>query len=220
MATSAEKNRQISQLRKEYTIAGLHETDLDDDPFAQFEKWFQQALDAGVPEPTAMTLATATKKGKPSARIVLLKNYDDRGFVFFTNYDSHKGRELMRNPAAASVFHWVELERQVRIVGTVERTSRKESGHYFRTRPVGSQLGAWASKQSDVIPSREVVETRARELAAQFENKEIPLPPFWGGFRIKPTEIEFWQGRPNRLHDRFRYSLLRGRSWRVERLSP
>jgi pyridoxamine 5'-phosphate oxidase len=220
MAASIEKDGSISRLRKEYTIAGLHESDLERDPFAQFEKWLQQALIACLPEPTAMTLATATKKGKPSARIVLLKNYDDRGFVFFTNYESHKGRELLRNPAAASVFHWAELERQVRIVGTVERTSRKESEHYFRTRPVGSQLGAWASKQSEVIPSREVVENRARELATEYENKEIPLPPFWGGFRIKPTEIEFWQGRPNRLHDRFRYSLLRGRSWRIERLSP
>lgn len=210
----------ISHLRKEYTIAGLTENELDPNPFKQFRKWLNQALQAGLPEPTAMTLATATKNGKPSARIVLLKNVDEEGFVFFTNYRSRKGQELLKNPAAALVFHWVELERQVRIIGTAKKVSREESTQYFRTRPIGSQLGAWASKQSQILDSRQAIERRVLELEAQFANKDIPVPPAWGGFRIKPTEIEFWQGRPNRLHDRLRYALKRGGKWRIERLSP
>lgn len=213
-------DKSISHLRKEYTIAGLTENELDPNPFKQFRKWLNQALGAGLPEPTAMTLATATKGGKPSARIVLLKNVDEEGFVFFTNYGSRKGRELLKNPAAALVFHWVELERQVRIIGTAKKVSREESAQYFRTRPIGSQLGAWASKQSEILESRQEIEKRVLELEAQYANKEIPVPPAWGGFRIKPTEIEFWQGKPNRLHDRLRYAPNRGGKWRIERLSP
>jgi pyridoxamine 5'-phosphate oxidase len=210
----------ISHLRKEYTIAGLTEKELDPDPFRQFRLWLNQALDAGLAEPTAMTLATATKDGKPSARIVLLKNIDAEGFVFFTNYGSRKGRELLKNPSAALVFHWVELERQVRIIGKAKKVSREESEQYFRIRPIGSQLGAWASKQSEILQSRQEIEKRVLELEAQYTNKEIPVPPAWGGFRIKPTEIEFWQGRPNRLHDRLRYALARGGKWKIERLAP
>lgn len=210
----------ISHLRKEYTIAGLTENELDPNPFNQFRKWLNQAIEAGLPEPTAMTLATATKDGKPSARIVLLKNVDEEGFVFFTNYGSRKGRELLKNPTAALVFHWVELERQVRIIGKAKNVSREESEQYFRTRPIGSQLGAWASKQSEILQSRQEIEKRVLELEAQYANKEIPVPPVWGGFRIKPTEIEFWQGRPNRLHDRLRYALARGGKWKIVRLSP
>jgi pyridoxamine 5'-phosphate oxidase len=210
----------ISNLRKEYTIAGLTENELDPNPFNQFRKWLNQAIKAGLPEPTAMTLATATKDGKPSARIVLLKNVDEEGFVFFTNYASRKGRELLKNPTAALVFHWVELERQVRIIGKAKNVSREESEQYFRTRPIGSQLGAWASKQSEILQSRQEIEKRVLELEAQYANKEIPVPPVWGGFRIKPTEIEFWQGRPNRLHDRLRYALARGAKWKIVRLSP
>ncbi len=210
----------ISHLRKEYTIAGLTENELDSNPFKQFRKWLNQALEAGLPEPTAMTLATATKDGKPSARMVLLKHFDEEGFVFFTNYESRKGRELLRNPAAALVFYWVEFERQVRIIGTAKKVSREESEQYFRTRPIGSQLGAWASKQSEILQSRQEIEKRVLELEAQYTNKEIPVPPVWGGFRIKPTEIEFWQGRPNRLHDRLRYALARGGKWKMVRLSP
>lgn len=210
----------ISHLRKEYTVAGLTEEELHLNPFKQFRYWLDQALKAGLPEPTAMTLATATKEGKPSARIVLLKNFDEEGFVFFTNYKSRKGRELIKNPAAALVFHWVELERQVRIIGQAKKVSREESEHYFRTRPIGSQLGAWVSKQSEILKSREEIEERVLELEAKYRNKKIPAPPAWGGFRVKPTEIEFWQGRPNRLHDRLRYTLVRGGKWVIERLSP
>ncbi len=210
----------ISHLRKEYTIAGLTENELDPNPFKQFRKWLNQALEAGLTEPTAMTLATATKDGKPSARMVLLKHFDEEGFVFFTNYGSGKGRDLLKNPAAALVFYWVELERQVRIVGTAKKVSREESEQYFRTRPIGSQLAAWASKQSGILRSRHEIEKRILELKAQYTNKEIPIPPVWGGFRIKPSEIEFWQGRANRLHDRLRYALARGRQWKIERLAP
>ncbi len=217
---TASSDTPISHLRKEYSIAGLTENELDHNPFTQFRKWLNQALEAGLPEPTAMTLATATKNGKPSARIVLLKNIDEEGFVFFTNYGSRKGRELLKNPAAALVFHWVELERQVRVIGMAKKVSRKDSEQYFRTRPIGSQLGAWASKQSEILQSREEIEKRVSELEVQYANKEIPVPLVWGGFRIRPTEIEFWQGRPNRLHDRLRYARARGGKWRIERLSP
>lgn len=210
----------LSQLRKEYTIAGLTENELDPNPIKQFRKWLTQALDARLQEPTAMTLATATKGGRPSARIVLLKNVDEEGFVFFTNYGSRKGKELLNNPAAALVFHWVELERQVRIIGTAKKISVEESEKYFRTRPVGSQLAAWASRQSGILRNRQELEKRIVELEAQYANKEIPVPPIWGGFRIKPAEIEFWQGRLSRLHDRLRYLRQRGGKWKIERLAP
>jgi pyridoxamine 5'-phosphate oxidase len=210
----------LSDLRREYTLAGLKESDLDPDPFKQFDTWFQQALAAGLPEPNAMTLATATLDAKPSARIVLLKGLDERGFVFFTNYESQKGRELSANPQAALVCYWIELERQVRINGRASCVSVTESEEYFRTRPLGSQLGAWASQQSEVVNGRETLEDRLEQLTQEYQSKPIPLPPNWGGYRVAPDMLEFWQGRPNRLHDRLRYTLQPGNRWLIERLSP
>jgi pyridoxamine 5'-phosphate oxidase len=210
----------LSDLRREYTLAGLKESDLDPDPVKQFDKWFQQALDAGLPEPNAMTLATATLDGKPSARIVLLKGFDERGFVFFTNYESQKGRELSANPQAALVCYWIELERQVRINGRVSCVSVEESEEYFRSRPLGSQLGAWASRQSEVVGGRRILEDRLAALTHEYQSKPIPLPPYWGGYRVAPEAIEFWQGRPNRLHDRLRYTLQSNSQWLIERLLP
>jgi pyridoxamine 5'-phosphate oxidase len=210
----------LSDLRREYALAGLKESDLDPSPFKQFDKWFQQALAAGLPEPNAMTLATATLDGKPSARVVLLKGFDERGFVFFTNYESQKGLELSANPHAALVFYWIELERQVRISGRVSRVSSEESETYFHSRPTGSQLSAWASQQSEVVSERKILEDRLEELTHEYQSKPIPLPPFWGGYRVAPETLEFWQGRPNRLHDRLRYTLQPGSQWLIERLSP
>ena len=210
----------LSDLRREYTLAGLKESDLDPSPFSQFDKWFQQALAAELPEPNAMTLATATLDGKPSARVVLLKGFDTSGFVFFTNYESQKGRELSANPHAALVFYWIELERQVRLSGRVSRVSVEESEEYFRSRPAGSQLGAWVSRQSQVVSGRKSLEDKLEELTQEYQTKSIPLPPYWGGYRLAPEMIEFWQGRPNRLHDRLRYTLQPGNPWLIERLSP
>ena len=210
----------LSDLRREYALAGLKESDLDSNPFNQFDKWFQQALAAGLPEPNAMTLATATLDGKPSARIVLLKGFDERGFVFFTNYESQKGRELLANPQAALVCYWIELERQVRISGRVSRVSAEESEEYFQSRPLGSQLGAWASQQSEVVDGRKTLEDRLEQLTREYQTKPVPLPPYWGGYRVAPETIEFWQGRPNRLHDRLRYTLQTNHHWLIERLSP
>ena len=209
----------VSDLRREYGAAGLVEADLDPSPFKQFASWFQQALDAQLAEPNAMTLATVAQDGKPSARIVLLKGFDEQGFVFYTNYESPKALELSENPHAALVFAWIELERQVRITGQTSRVSRQESEAYFCSRPEGSQLGAWASRQSEVISGREVLENRLEELRTEYANKPIPLPSDWGGFRLSPDSLEFWQGRPNRLHDRLRYKLA-GARWLIERLSP
>lgn len=210
----------VATLRKDYTKQGLREIDLDANPFKQFKTWFDQALNAQLPEPNAMTLATATIDGKPSARMVLLKDFSDRGFVFYTNYQSHKGQELTTNPQAALVFWWAQLERQVRIEGKVELVSPAESDEYFHSRPINSQLGAWVSNQSQVVNSREVLEQRQEELKIQYEQKTIPRPPHWGGFRVVPTEIEFWQGRPSRLHDRLVYRLQADNNWLIERLSP
>ncbi|HEY8475819.1 MAG TPA: pyridoxamine 5'-phosphate oxidase [Chloroflexota bacterium] len=198
---------------------GLAETEVHPDPLVQFRSWFEAAVAARLPQPDAMALATATREGAPSARMVLLKGYDERGFVFFTNYESRKGREIAENPRAALVLYWPELRRQVRIEGSVEQLSSEASDAYFRTRPRDSQLAAWASRQSQVIESRAVLEQRMRALDEQYRGKPVPRPPYWGGYRLVPVAIEFWQGRPGRLHDRIRYRLDRGR-WIVERLSP
>ncbi len=208
------------ELDGEYRMPALVESQIDPDPIKQFAKWYEEAEAAGVKLPNAMTLATATKDGEPSARMVLLKGFDDGGFVFFTNYESRKGRELDENPRAALVFYWSEFDRQVRISGGIEKVSRAESEDYFHTRPVDSQLSAWASNQSRVISSREALEEKMRELMAQYEGGEVPLPPHWGGYRLAPASIEFWQNRPGRLHDRLRYTLQQNGEWLIERLSP
>jgi pyridoxamine 5'-phosphate oxidase len=210
----------VADLRKDYTLQGLSETDIDPNPFIQFRKWFDQACSAKLPEPNAMTLATATPDGKPSARMVLLKDFDARGFVFFTNYNSQKGQELAENPQAAIVFWWAELERQVRISGHVEKVSENESDKYFYSRPFNSRLGAWVSNQSDIISSREILEQSMEELQKKYQNQDVKRPPHWGGLRVIPMEIEFWQGRPSRLHDRLRYTCTDNNTWKIERLSP
>lgn len=198
----------------------LTESNVDPDPFKQFQAWFEQAEAAGSKLPNAMTLATATRDGRPSSRMVLLKGFDDRGFVFFTNYESQKGVELEENPIAALNFYWSVLDRQVRITGHTTKTSREESEEYFHTRPVDSQLGAWASRQSRVIGSREALEENMRRLMTEYEGKQIPLPPFWGGYRLSPIIMEFWQNRASRLHDRLRYTRQDNGNWLIERLSP
>ena len=218
--TAIPMNRSIADLRIDYTQQSLLETDVNPDPFIQFQTWFDAAVTAKLPEPNAMTIATATATGIPSARVVLLKAVDPRGFVFFTNYNSHKAQELAANPQAALVFLWTEMERQVRIQGTVEKIDPSESDEYYYSRPAGSRLGAWASKQSQVIPDRSVLENRLASLKAQHPNGDIPRPEHWGGFRVIPTVIEFWQGRSSRLHDRLRYQLSETNGWTIDRLSP
>lgn len=211
--------RDLADLRKEYTRAGLAESDVAPDPIEQFRRWFDAALDAGLHEPNAMTVATATRDGRPSARVVLLKGFDGRGFVFYTNYEGRKGRELEENPRAALLFYWGELERQVRIEGTVSRVPKAESDAYYASRPRGSRLGAWASEQSRVVEGRGVLEGRVGDLEAEYEGREVPRPPFWGGYRVEPDVVEFWQGRENRLHDRIVYR-RQGGGWEIERLQP
>lgn len=211
----------IADLRQNYTLAGLSETDLNSNPIEQFDIWFQQALAADLIEPNAMTLATATPDGKPTARIVLLKGVSERGFVFYTNYESQKGQQLIANPYAALVFLWDKLERQIRIEGKVEKLTAEESAQYFHSRPKASQLGAWASDQSRVIPNREVLEQKLADLKEQYSgDATVPLPEHWGGFRVVPNRIEFWQGRPSRLHDRLVYDLQADGNWSIDRLSP
>jgi pyridoxamine 5'-phosphate oxidase len=212
----------IADFRREYTLAGLRRADLDADPVAQFQKWFGQAtkvLAQKEIDVNAATLATADKNGKPSARTILLKGLDERGFIFFTNYGSRKGRELAENPNASLVFHWQQLERQICIAGPVKKNSREESENYFKSRPRGSQLAAWASNQSDVVANRAAIETKWSEMEKKFP-AEIPLPPNWGGYVLKPERIEFWQGRASRLHDRFCYTRKKNNSWKLERLAP
>jgi len=207
-------------LRREYTLGELTESQVLPDAIDQFSRWFADAEAAGLVEPNAMTLATADAGGVPSARVVLLKSFDARGFVFYTNYTSRKGRELTANPRAALCFYWQPLERQVRVEGTIERTTREESEQYFHSRPRAAQIGAWASDQSNVIGSREELERRDAELNARFGDGPVPLPDCWGGFRVIPRVVEFWQGRLSRLHDRLRYTRSAGGGWVIERLSP
>jgi pyridoxamine 5'-phosphate oxidase len=207
-------------LRMDYSRGTLSESGVLADPIAQFRHWFDEARSAGIAEVNAMTLATANPSGAPSARVVLLKDLDARGFSFFTNYDSRKGREIALNPRASLCFYWQPLERQVRIEGNVEKTSREESEAYFRTRPLEAQIGAWVSRQSEVIESRQELERRQAEVAARFAGAPVPLPDFWGGYRVVPETVEFWQGRPGRLHDRLRYERLAAGGWVIRRLSP
>jgi len=213
-------NIPITDLHKEYKKGTLDEKTVDRNPFKQFEQWFEEAVKSNVPQVTAMTLATANKQGKPSARTVLLKQCDERGFVFFSNYQSAKAKDLSENPQVALLFFWEPLERQVRISGTVEKTTIKESFAYFHSRPLESQLGAWASMQSSVVTARDVLEMAFASMKKKFQNGEIPLPPFWGGYRVIPDEFEFWQGRPNRLHDRVWYKKQTDGIWNISRLSP
>ncbi|HWP94035.1 MAG TPA: pyridoxamine 5'-phosphate oxidase [Thermodesulfobacteriota bacterium] len=209
-----------ADFNKEFKLRELRESDLDSNPFRQFQKWFEEALKADPVYANAMTLATANRGGKPSARMMLLKGFDEGGFVFYTNAESNKGEDLGQNPRAALVFWWSQLERQVRIEGRVEKVSDEEADSYFKTRPKGSQLGAWASQQSRVIRSRKVLDNRMEELEAKYSDVDVPRPPYWLGYRLAPESIEFWQGRPNRLHDRLRYRLVKDGSWIIERLAP
>jgi pyridoxamine 5'-phosphate oxidase len=210
----------IANIRKEYSKASLDITSVDENPVPQFEKWFNEALQSNALEPSAMTLATISANGKPSARIVLLKGISNERFYFYTNYQSQKGQELENNPACALTFFWPELERQVRISGIAERATVQESDRYFQSRPRGSQVGAWASPQSVAIKDRSLLEDRVKEIEERFKNEKVlPRPKQWGGYRVTPFEIEFWQGRPSRLHDRMLYTLIDGK-WRINRLAP
>ncbi len=210
----------IADIRKDYKLQSLSEKDVDRNPFRQFDVWWREAVDSQIDEVNAMTLATANTAGIPSARIVLLKGYDDNGFIFFTNYNSHKSADIKENPNACLVFFWKELERQVRITGGIEQISEKESDEYFHSRPMISRIGAWASDQSSEIDSRETLEEKFKTLEQTYSNKEIPRPPHWGGYRVIPSLIEFWQGRSGRLHDRIEYTLEESDSWTFKRLSP
>jgi pyridoxamine 5'-phosphate oxidase len=209
----------LADLRRDYTMAGLNEKDLAREPFRQFEKWFGEAQAAKIPEPNAMVLCTATRDGRPSSRVVLLKGVDGRGFVFYSNYESRKGRELESNPRASLTFPWITMERQVIVEGPVSRVAREESEAYFQSRPRASQLGAWVSQQSSIIPDRKLLDDSMKALEQKYAGQEVPLPPNWGGWRLAPETVEFWQGRRNRLHDRLRYRRA-AEGWSLERLSP
>ncbi|MER7733444.1 pyridoxamine 5'-phosphate oxidase [Streptomyces erythrochromogenes] len=220
MADVTDQDIDPAMMRKQYRSEIVHEESLAEDPMEQFARWFQQAADSHLFEPNAMVVSTATPDGRPSSRTVLLKQFDSRGFVFFTNYGSRKGRELAQNPQVALLFPWHPIARQVIVTGTASRIGRDETAAYFRSRPHGSQLGAWASEQSSVIGSRAELDSRYAELAERYpEGEQVPVPPEWGGLRVVPQEIEFWQGHENRLHDRLHY-VLEGEKWRLERLCP
>ncbi len=210
---------QLADLRRTYVLGSLSETDVAPDPIAQFKRWFDEAINAKLPEPNAMTLATVDATGQPSARIVLLKGMDASGFTFFTNYESRKGTDLLVNPRAALLFHWVQLERQVRVEGRVEKVDTAESDAYYASRPLGSRLGAWASEQSREVSGRDILEQRETDFRNKF-GENPPRPEHWGGYRLVPTWLEFWQGRASRLHDRIGYRLQDDGSWRIARLSP
>lgn len=212
-------SKDIQNLRRDYKLKTLSKSEVKSDPLEQFSIWFEEALNSQLPEPNAMILATVSADCKPSLRTLLLKGFDQRGFIFYTNYNSRKGKELEKNPAASLLFFWPELERQIRIEGTVEKISPEESKKYFATRPYKSRLGAWASNQSEVIPNRLTIVKKFLYYLVKFHTKEIPLPDFWGGYVLKPSAYEFWQGRPNRLHDRIRYR-KENSEWIIERLSP
>ena len=210
----------ISSLRRSYSRQSLNEADVLPNPLSQFARWFEEAMQSQLPEPNAMTLATANRSGRPSARTVLLKGADAEGFVFYTNYESRKGNDLADNPQAALLFTWLELERQIRIEGAVEKISPEQSLAYFQSRPLGSQIGAWASPQSQIISDRNVLENRSAQLQEQYAGADaLPLPPFWGGYLLRPDRLEFWQGRESRLHDRIDYVLENGH-WNIQRLAP
>ncbi len=210
----------LSLMRDEFMIAGLTRADLDANPVTQFATWFEDAEKAGMRMPNAMTLATVSPEGQPTMRIVLLKFFDEKGFVFFTNFESQKARDIEGNPKVALHFPWHDLERQVKITGRAEQVTAAESVKYFITRPRGSQIGAWVSNQSNVISSRQMLLSKFEELKRKFENKEVPLPSFWGGYRVVSDQFEFWQGRESRLHDRFTYTREEGGVWRIDRLAP
>lgn len=209
----------IADIRKDYTLNGLAEQDVLEHPIKQFKKWFDEAIISEVHEPNGMIVSTINSNSRPSSRVVLLKGIDDLGLVFFTNYNSQKGQDMLFNPFVALNFWWIELERQVRIEGKIEKTSEIESEEYFKSRPRGSQIGAWVSEQSHIIESREVLEARQAQLEEKYKDQEIPRPPHWGGYRVVPDLFEFWQGRASRLHDRLQYKLENG-IWTLERLSP
>ena len=209
----------LADIRRDYSLKELTEETVSSDPFKQFSDWLNDAINSGTPEPTAMNVATVGSDARPSSRVVLLKGFDNTGFVFFTNYESQKGRELAANPNCALHFFWPELERQINIRGVAGKTSREESETYFRSRPFASRIGAWASAQSSVIGSRELLKHNVEELSERYSDGEVPLPPFWGGFRVTPDRFEFWQGRPSRLHDRICYEWTDG-GWNITRLSP
>jgi pyridoxamine 5'-phosphate oxidase len=214
------ENNSIAAIRKIYQLQSLLEKEVDADPLKQFETWWQQAIESKIEEPNAMTLATCTASGKPSARIVLLKGITENGFIFFTNYTSRKGKEIEENPFVSLLFFWKEMERQVRIEGSIKKVSAAESDDYFCSRPRASRIGAWCSPQSTVIENREFLQNNVEKYNTQFGSENIPRPDFWGGYLVEPNRIEFWQGRPGRLHDRLQYSLTENKLWNIERLAP